>query len=164
MPAPSVVVTLWSDSDLIFPSERQKPEYWHAYPKDAVAFAARVQEGIHYTHILRQPSLRPPKPTYHGIHRSAVGRDLVFWLADQVRFAQEHDNIVMRAIEAFVHDRQDALTEWRQKIEMADRAFEEALIMPTPPIGFRWVARRRKWMPGEYRLEVERPEPDPHAR
>ena len=153
-----------SDPPLVFPAQREKPEFWDAYPRDADAFAARVQEDIYYTFRLRLPSLRSPKDTYQGINRSEVGRDLVFWLADQVGFVQRHDNTVMRAIEEFIHDRQDALTMWRQGNHNAERAFEEASRLPTPPVGYRWTYLRRKWMlDSKYRLEVESPEPaDPH--
>lgn len=155
MSAPSIA-TIWSDSGLVFPAQREKPEFWDAFPRDADAFAARVQEGILYTYRLRFPSLRSPRDTYRGINRSAVGRDLVFWLPDQVGFAREHDSNVMRAIEEFVHDRNDALILWRQELQNADRAFEAASRLPTPPVGFCWVYQRRRWVNDtEHRLEVK---------
>lgn len=156
MSAPPIA-TLWSDSELVFPAQREKPEFWDAFPRDADAFAARVEEGILHTYRLRLPSLRSPRDTYRGISRSAVGRDLVFWLADQVGFAQEHDSNLMRAIEEFVHDRNDALIMWRQELHNADRAFEAERRLPTPPFGFCWVYQRgRRWVNNtEHRLEVE---------
>jgi hypothetical protein len=151
-----------SDPQLVFPAQREKPEFWDAYPRAADAFAARVQEDIYYKFRLRWPSMRQPKETYQGIPRSDVGRNLVFWLADQVGFLKRHDNTVMRAIEEFIHDRQDALTTWRRGNHNAETAFQEAGRLPTPPLGFHWVYQRRKWVPGyTYRLEVESPDADP---
>jgi hypothetical protein len=156
-----------SDSHLVFPDQREKPEYWDAYPKDTDAFAARVHEGIVYSYLLRLPSKREPKESYQGIHRSAVGQDLIFWLADPKDFARRHDTIVIRAIEEFIHDRQDAMVEWRQGIESAHRAFAEASRLPTPPLGFQWVSQQRKWViRSVYRLEAEGSEsadPRPHT-
>ena len=141
---------------LVFPAQREKPVFWDTYPHEADAFTARVDEGIVYSFRLRLPRLRSPKDTYEGISRSAVGRDLVFWLADPEGFEACHDEAVVRAIEEFKQDRHDAMVEWRQGTEEAQKAFEEASRLPTPPLGFQWVYRRRKWVPwSEFRLAAD---------
>ena len=97
MSAPSIA-TIWSDSGLVFPAQREKPEFWDAFPRDADAFAARVKEGILYTYRIRFPSLRSPRDTYRGINRSAVARDRVFWLPDQVGFDTANASTEIRSI------------------------------------------------------------------
>ena len=140
-------------AQIVFPSAREKAEFWDAYPSERGEFAARVEEGIIYTFRPRFPSLRPPKETYEGISRFEVGRDLVFWLADPKGFEQRHTATVMRAVEEFVRDRDDALAEWRQAEDEASRAIEDASRLPTAPLGFYWAYQPRKWVPSwTYRL------------